>query len=79
MREAFEIRSRLLPAGNRLTGISEAALGECLTVQKRYAEAEPLLVESHRILKTTAGEMDPRTMETARRLAALYESWGKVR
>jgi hypothetical protein len=60
-----------------LIGASEGALGECLTTQKRYAEAEPLLQRSYTTMKNVQGEYGPLTLEALRRLAALYQSWGK--
>ena len=77
LREALEIRTRLLSKGNQLIGTSEGALGECLTMQKRYATAEPLLLDSYRIMKATTSEHDPRTIEATKRLITLYQSWGK--
>jgi serine/threonine protein kinase/tetratricopeptide (TPR) repeat protein len=77
LREALEIRTRLLPRGNQLIAASEGALGECLTTQKRYAEAEPLLQRSHDAMKAVQGEHGPLTQEAVRRLAALYQAWGK--
>ncbi|MGB2901387.1 MAG: serine/threonine-protein kinase [Candidatus Acidiferrum sp.] len=77
LREALEIRTRLLPAGNQLIGASEGALGECLTTQKRYTEAEPLLRRSYATMKGVQGEHGPLTLEAVRRLAALYQAWGK--
>lgn len=77
LREALEMRTRLLPAGNQLIGASEGALGECLTTQKRYVEAEPLLRRSYATMKGVQGEHGPLTLEAVRRLAALYQAWGK--
>jgi serine/threonine-protein kinase len=77
LREALEIRKRLVPAGNQLIGITEGALGECLTLQKRYAEAEPLLLNSLEILRSSTVESDSRRVEAMRRLAVLYRSWGR--
>jgi hypothetical protein len=48
-----------------------------LTTQKRFAEAEPLLDESYAALDARLGRRDPRTVEALRRLASLYEAWGK--
>jgi Flp pilus assembly protein TadD len=39
LRQAFDIRTRLLPKGNLGILNVEGALGERLTLQKRYAEA----------------------------------------
>jgi eukaryotic-like serine/threonine-protein kinase len=77
LRESLEIRTRLLPKGNQLIAASDGALGECLTTQKRYAEAEPLLQQSYATMKGVQGERGPLTLEALRRLAALYQSWGK--
>jgi serine/threonine-protein kinase len=77
LRQALEIRTRLLPRGNQLIGISQGALGECLTMKKRFAEAESLLQQSYTIIKAVQGETGPSTVEAARRLANLYQSWGK--
>ncbi len=77
LREALEIRARLLPRGNQLIAASEGALGECLTTQKRYAEAEPLLQRSYATMKDVQGEQGPLTLEAVRRLATLYQAWGK--
>lgn len=52
-------------------------LGECLTAQQRYAEAEPLLLESYPVLKAKLGEQHARTVDALRRLVALYEAWGQ--
>jgi eukaryotic-like serine/threonine-protein kinase len=77
LREALEMRTHLLPRGNQLIGASEGALGECLTAQKRYTEAEPLLQRSYTTMKDVQGEHGPLTLEAVRRLAALYRAWGK--
>lgn len=77
LREALEIRTHLLSKGNQLIGASEGALGECLTLQKRYATAEPLLLDGYRIMKSTTSDHDPRTTEATKRLITLYQSWGK--
>jgi hypothetical protein len=77
------VRFGSLRSGSRLQKdhwrIAEAqgALGENLTEQKRYPEAEPFLVESHHILNARFSQRDPRTKEALRRLITLYEDWGK--
>jgi hypothetical protein len=45
---------------------------------KRYGEAEPLLLDSYKILKSTAHEHDARTIEAVQRLITLYQSWGRA-
>jgi hypothetical protein len=48
-----------------------------LTTQKRFVEAEPLLIESYNVLKAGQGEKNPRTNEARLRLAGLYQAWNK--
>jgi tetratricopeptide (TPR) repeat protein len=55
----------------------ESRLGECLTAQKRYAEAEPLLQESLRAMMKTRGTSSPKTVEVRQRLGKLYAAWGR--
>jgi hypothetical protein len=71
------MRRQLLTLRQQLPPLTESALAECLTTQKRYKEAEPLLLRSYPAMKSNVGERDPRTAETLGRLATLYEAWGK--
>ena len=42
LRQAVETRTRLLPKGvNQLMSVAEGAVGECLTTQRCFLEAEP--------------------------------------
>jgi serine/threonine-protein kinase len=78
LRDALAMRTRLLPAGHQNIAVVEGALGECLTTQKRFTEAEPLLLRSYSEMKSNLGEQDPRTSEARLRLVTLYEIWGKT-
>ena len=77
LRLALALREKALKPGHTAIAGTQSALGECLTVQRRYAEAEPLLTESHKTLAAKLGANDPRTRKASRRLAALYEAWQK--
>ena len=77
LRQALALRRRLLPSGSQLIGSTEGALGESLSLQKHYGQAEPLLLDSYKLIKSSAGEHDPRTAEALHRLIALYDSWSK--
>ena len=55
----------------------EAALAECLLAQKRYAEAEPLLLANYARLKTQPGVGDQKILAAGRQLQALYTAWNK--
>ena len=51
-------------------------LGDCLSIQKRYAEAEPFLLTGYDEMKTGPGERDLKS-EAARRLHDFYLTWNK--
>jgi tetratricopeptide (TPR) repeat protein len=77
LREAVKLRTESLPTGHFWIAVANSALGECLTTEKRFAEAEPLLLESYTALNSRLGQRDPRTKEALRRLLKLYDEWGK--
>jgi serine/threonine-protein kinase len=77
LREALKLRSESLPKEHYWVAIAAGALGECLTTQKRFGEAEPLLVESYTRLNSRLGQRDPHIKESLRRLVTLYDAWGK--
>jgi serine/threonine-protein kinase len=77
LREAVKIRTDLLPKGHYWIALANSALGECLTIEKRYAEAEPLLLESYQTLKSSQGASNPRTQIALQRLITLYENRGR--
>ncbi|MEY2479529.1 MAG: eukaryotic-like serine/threonine-protein kinase [Verrucomicrobiota bacterium] len=77
LREAIALRKKILPSGDVKILPSLGGLGECLTAQKRYAEAEALLLDSFNELKLKLGDQEKRTVEARQRLLKLYEAWGK--
>ncbi|HWY50976.1 MAG TPA: tetratricopeptide repeat protein [Chthoniobacterales bacterium] len=77
LREAVRIRTESLPKEHFWVAMANNALGECLTIQKRFTEAEPLLLSSYESLKNSQGPHNPRTGIALQRLIALYEAWGK--
>jgi serine/threonine protein kinase len=77
LREAVKVRTDSLPKEHFWVALANGALGECLTTQGRYAEAEPLLLQSYESLKSSQGATNPRTHLALRRLITLYNDWGK--
>ena len=77
LRQALEIRLRLLPKGNQLIGKAEGILGECLTLEKRYREAEPLLLDSYKVYESSTIPGSTQRLEAAQRLDLLYTKWGR--
>jgi serine/threonine-protein kinase len=77
LRKALELRNRGFAPGHWRIAEVQTALADCLAEQGRYLEAEELLIASDSILNKKFGAADPRTRETRRLLAKLYEAWGK--
>jgi serine/threonine-protein kinase len=81
LRDVLETQRRTLRAGHILIIDSQTALGASLLAQKRFDEAEPLLVASHSALASKRGSQGGashwRTKRAAGLLATLYEGWGK--
>lgn len=65
------------PKGHYQIALASGALGECLATQQKYAEAEPILLESYRSLQASQGAHGSRAQMALRRLIVLYESWSK--
>jgi serine/threonine-protein kinase len=78
LREAVKIRTESLPKEHYWVALANSALGECLTIQKRYSEAEPLLLDSYQSLKKSQSADSPRTTIALQRLINLYEAWNKT-
>jgi tetratricopeptide (TPR) repeat protein len=55
----------------------KGALGECLLAQNRFAEAEPLVVQSYEGLKNSKGEKHAYTVTALKLVVELYEKWKK--
>lgn len=77
LREAVKLREENLPDKHFMTALSKGALGEFLTTQKRYAEAEGLLLGSYEDLKSSQSADSPRIRTAAERLVTLYTDWGR--
>ncbi|MFI5453933.1 MAG: tetratricopeptide repeat protein [Isosphaerales bacterium] len=60
---------------------TRSLLGASLVGQKKYAEAEPLLVQGYKGLEARAAKIPPqfqkRVPEAIERIVQLYEAWGK--
>jgi len=79
-RECVRIREEKLP-DNWLTFNAQSLLGGSLLGQKKYAEAEPLLLSGYDGMKQREDKIPevgkPRIKEALERLIQLYEAWGK--
>jgi tetratricopeptide (TPR) repeat protein len=77
LREALDRCRKNFPKPSARIAAAEGALGECLTAQKSYANAEPLLIDGYDMMKSKFGDQDRRVVEARQRLAKLYQAWGK--
>ena len=77
LREAVRIRSENMPETHFLRATANGALGEFLTGQKRFAEAEPFLLSSYESLNKSQAANSPRALRARQRLANLYAAWNK--
>ncbi len=79
-REALRAYDKALPEDWRRFEI-RSQLGEVLAAQKKYVEAEPLIVSGYEGLvarrKDVTVDAWPRLPEAGRRVLSLYEAWGK--
>jgi serine/threonine protein kinase len=80
LRDSFAIRNRMQPEDWR-TFNTQSLLGQSLTGQALYAEAEPLLLEGYTGLKQRESSIPPaartRIKESLQRLVDLYVAWEK--
>ncbi len=77
LREAVKLRMELMPQGHFFTSLAQSALGECLVGQRRFGEAESLLIQSYNDLLRSQGSDNPRTSLAKNRVRDLYIAWKK--
>jgi serine/threonine protein kinase len=81
LRECLAIRETKEPDGWR-TFDTKSMLGAALVGEKRYSEAEPLLLGGYEGLRQREATIPPvhkiRLIEALRRLVQLYDAWGKA-
>ncbi len=77
LRECTAIRKAAFPAGHPAVAEAEGLTGEALAARGEFAEAEPLLLESFDALRASANADAAAVDDSRRRLAQLYDRWGK--
>jgi serine/threonine-protein kinase len=77
LRDVLTAREKLYPAGDWRIAQAQSLLGGALLAQKRYAEAEPLMVAADRGLEPVPGIQDRERVANRARLVALYEKSGR--
>jgi serine/threonine protein kinase/tetratricopeptide (TPR) repeat protein len=81
LRKAVELSEGFDEGRWPAVNLARSALGGSLAGQRRFSEAEPLLLEAYQVIKSHTGET-PRMdymikAEARRRVVLLYTSWGK--
>jgi non-specific serine/threonine protein kinase/serine/threonine-protein kinase len=66
---------RSLPPGNWRIGLFLGRHGKCLTMLKRYDDAEAALLEAYEILEAAKGAEHKHTAESIQLLIDLYDAW----
>ncbi|MCG3161297.1 MAG: Serine/threonine-protein kinase PknD [Acidobacteria bacterium] len=77
LQEAMEKYRKQNNASSNYSSAAAGILGECLTLLKRYEEAERLLNASYDGLKPIRGAQSPEMVEARQRLVKLYDAWGR--
>jgi len=77
LREALRVRKEQSPIQGTAVAMTQGGLGECLAVQKRYDEAEPLLLVSYATLEVVNVPDSPMLKDARAQLFALYVAWGR--
>ena len=76
-RRATELYQSLMVRGANGITLARMHWAESLSAQRRYEEAERLLLDAYRDASQVQGAGHLRTRQVARELVRLYEAWGK--
>jgi len=76
LRECLDIRQKYLP-GHWLVGNTQSVLGECLAAQRRFDEAEQLLLDGYQAMSVQPAP-PRRKREAVERIVRLYDEWRRT-
>ncbi|HEX8843353.1 MAG TPA: tetratricopeptide repeat protein [Pyrinomonadaceae bacterium] len=76
-RKAIELYQSSINRGSPSITLARIHLAESLTAQKKYEEAEKVLLEAYKDASEVQGASHWRTKDVARELVKLYDTWGK--
>lgn len=77
LRESLAIHVKALPRGHWMIAATQTLVARCLVPQRRFTEAERLLLEAYPIVEAQFGPRHRRVTAVVERIVALYEAWGK--
>ncbi|MCA9256568.1 MAG: tetratricopeptide repeat protein, partial [Phycisphaerales bacterium] len=78
LREVLKAREDADTPDPWLIALAQSTLGECLTSQKRFDEAAPLVVDSYGVIESSAGEKSHLVayrVDALQRIIDLYDAW----
>jgi len=78
VRAAIEALKKATPDEVVSVGSLNSVLGESLSTQHRFADAETLLLAAYQTQKAHVLPQEYKFIETRQRLAELYRAWGKT-
>ena len=76
-RKSLVIQRKTFPEKSWQIATTKLLLGGCIQEEKRYPEAESLMLEAFPIIKDSYGLGHARTQAAIKRLVSLYDAWGK--
>jgi tetratricopeptide (TPR) repeat protein len=76
-REVLQQRQAAQPSEPVRVAIALSQHGEALGALRRFEEAEPELLEGHRLLQEALGDAHTHTQQAAARVREFYDRWGR--
>jgi hypothetical protein len=77
-RGAFDLGLKSLKPGDWRLAHAKSLIGQALVAQKKFAQAEPLLIEAQKDLALAADAPSEVRQNAIRRLVDLYEAWERA-
>jgi eukaryotic-like serine/threonine-protein kinase len=77
LRPALERARRAFPSGHWRIGVAESVLGSVLSAERRFDEADTLIVRGYETLAARLGHSAIETKRARAALVAHYERWGR--
>ncbi len=75
LRQQLESRLSTLSPEHLRVGQAQLLLGKSLVRQRRFDEAEPLLLEGFAVIQSRCGDEHPQTHRAAATVATMYDNW----
>lgn len=77
LRESLMLHAKTHPPDHWQVASTKTLLARCLADQRRFEEAERLLLEGYPVVERQFGASSPRVIAVVERAVAIYQAWGK--